>query len=69
MSPTNKKAASPRQGEAASENAPVTYTTPRGRRATTSLWFALRTLSGAALSPDDIGLLREALAELHGMLK
>ncbi len=46
-----------------------TETTPRGRRAATSLWFAVRTLTGAALTPDDIAIIREAMAEIAGALK
>ena len=41
-----------------------TETSSRGRRAATSLWFAVRTLTGAALTTDDIAIIREAMAEI-----
>ncbi|MBU2801695.1 hypothetical protein HFV02_05380 [Acidithiobacillus caldus] len=47
----------------------VTTTTAKGRRATTSLWFAIRTLNGAALTPDDLALIREALIQIGEVLK
>ena len=45
-----------------------TTTSAKGRRAVTSLWFAIRTLNGAALTADDLALIREALAEIAGVL-
>lgn len=39
-------------------------TTKRGRRAIASLWNASRTVSGAALTADDLALIREALSEI-----
>ncbi len=42
----------------------LTTTSPKGRRAVTSLWYAIRALNGAALTHDDLALIREALAEI-----
>lgn len=42
----------------------VTTTTAKGRRAVTSLWYAIRTLNGAALTHDDLALITEALTEI-----
>ena len=39
-------------------------TSKRGRRAIASLWNASRTVSGAALTDDDLALIAEALAEI-----
>ncbi len=47
----------------------ITFTSSKGRRAVTSLWFAIRTLNGAALTPDDFALIREALAEIAEVLE
>ena len=45
-------------------SAPIYSTSKRGRRAIASLWNASRTVSGAALTDDDLSLVREALAEI-----
>ena len=39
-------------------------TSKRGRRAIASLWNASRTVSGAALTDDDLALIAEALTEI-----
>ena len=44
-------------------------TSQHGRRAIASLWNASRTVSGAALSQDDLSLIREALAEIAEVLQ
>ena len=50
--------------EAAQNNQPLYSTSKRGRRAIASLWNASRTVSGAALTGDDLALIAEALAEI-----
>ncbi len=47
----------------------ITATSPKGRRAVTSLWYAIRTISGAALTPDDLALIYEALSEISEVLQ
>ncbi len=54
--------------EAAQHNQPHYSTSKRGRRAIASLWNASRTISGALLTADDLALVREALAEIAGVL-
>ena len=44
------------------------FTTPRGRRAISSLWNAGRLISGAHLSVDDLGLIHEMLTEIASMV-
>ncbi len=46
----------------------TTFTTKAGRRGASSLWYAERTLTGKALTPDDIAILAEALADLSAIL-
>ena len=55
--PVQNSNGSPQQGN-------NTTTSAKGRRAVTSLWFAIRTLNGAALTGDDLALIAEALAEI-----
>ena len=45
-----------------------TITTKSGRRGASSLWYAERTLTGKQLTPDDIAILSEALADLQAIL-
>ena len=45
-------------------NTHIYSTSKRGRRAIASLWNASRTVSGAALTDDDLALIAEALAEI-----
>jgi hypothetical protein len=45
-----------------------TFTSRAGRRGASSLWYAERTLTGKALTPDDIAILTEALADLSAIL-
>ena len=63
-----KKAALPEEN-AALTGTHCTATSKRGRRAISSLWFAVRTIHGAQLTPDDLAILREALADLHGIVE
>ncbi|BBF66700.1 MULTISPECIES: hypothetical protein [Acidithiobacillus] len=44
------------------------HTSPRGRRAIFHLWTASRAVQHAALTADDLALIREALAEIAGVL-
>ena len=60
--PDQHRIESPTQGH-------ITTTSAKGRRAIASLWNASRTVSGAALTDDDLALIREALAEIAGVLK
>ena len=55
--------------EAAPYNQPPYSTSKRGRRAIASLWNASRTVSGAALTDDDLALIAEALAEIAEVLQ
>lgn len=55
--PDQYRIESPAQGH-------ITTTSAKGRRAVTSLWYAIRTINGAALTEDDLALIREALAEI-----
>ena len=55
--PVQNSNGSPQQGN-------NTTTSAKGRRAVTSLWFAILTLNGAALTGDDLALIAEALAEI-----
>ena len=47
----------------------TTITTRAGRRGASSLWYAERTLTGKQLTPDDIAILSEALADLQAILE
>ncbi|MBU2749878.1 MULTISPECIES: hypothetical protein [Acidithiobacillus] len=49
-------------------NAPNYCTSKRGRRAIASLWNASRTVSGAALTGDDLALINEVLAEIRSAI-
>jgi queuine/archaeosine tRNA-ribosyltransferase len=46
-----------------------TTTTSKGRRAVTSLWYAIRTINGALLTADDLALIREALTEIRSAIE
>ena len=46
-----------------------TTTSSKGRRAVTSLWYAIRTINGALLTDDDLALVHEALAEISAVLQ
>jgi len=67
MSAADKKAPG-RNPEASNSNEPLYFSTPRGRRAISSLWNAGRLISGAQLSVDDLGLIDEMLAEIRDQL-
>lgn len=70
MSATDKKAPGGNPGASHSNDLPDQYiTTIRGRRAISHLWTASRAASSAALTTDDTALIREALAEIAGVLK
>ncbi len=58
-----KKATLPEEN-AASAQPNVTTTSRKGRRAISSLWYAVRTLTDAALTPDDQSILREAIDDI-----
>jgi hypothetical protein len=45
-----------------------TTTSSKGRRAVTSLWYAIRTINGALLTADDLALIREALTEIRTII-
>ncbi len=47
----------------------ITTTSRKGRRAISSLWFAVRTLTGSRLTPDDISLISEALGDIQVILE
>lgn len=70
MSAPHKKASS-RTPEAFDTNTTQQsqyITSSRGRRAIASLWNASRVIDGAALTEDDLALIREALAEIAEVL-
>lgn len=71
MTTSKRKAPGDQPGALDSTNQHQQHTTTsaKGRRATTSLWFAIRTLNGAALTPDDLALIREALIQIGEVLK
>lgn len=48
----------------APDKAYSTTTSSKGRRAVTSLWYAIRTINGALLTADDLALITEALSEI-----
>ena len=50
--------------EVTPNNQPAYSTSKRGRRAIASLWNASRTIHDAQLTPDDLALITEALAEI-----
>jgi hypothetical protein len=62
------KKASPYSKPAPDQGHDNTITTKAGRRGASSLWSAIRTLNGAHLTPDDIAILSEALADLSAIL-
>lgn len=65
MSAPDIKAPGRNPGALHSTKLPEQYiTTQRGRRAIASLWNASRTVSGAALTGDDLALITEALTEI-----
>lgn len=68
MSASHKKAPGRNPGASDSINQQTYFTTPRGRRAISSLWNAGRLISGAQLSVDDLGLIDEMLAEIRDQL-
>lgn len=60
--PVQNSNGSPQQGN-------NTTTSSKGRRAVTSLWYAIRTINGALLTDDDLALVHEALAEISAVLQ
>ncbi|MBU2801052.1 hypothetical protein HFV02_02045 [Acidithiobacillus caldus] len=71
MSAPHKKASS-RTPEAFDTNTTQQskyITSSRGRRAIASLWNASRVISGAALTADDLALIREAVNEIVGVIE
>lgn len=66
MSAAHKKA--PADTEALDNITESYCTSQKGRRAINHLWTASRAVYGAALTPDDCELIREALAEIAGGL-
>lgn len=68
MSAADKKAPG-RNPEAHHSTNQMYFTTPRGRRAISSLWNAGRLIAGAQLSVDDLGLVEETLAEIRDLLE
>jgi len=60
-----KKPRSPERNAAATlkENC-STLTSKRGRRAISSLWYAVRTIQGAKLTADDLQILRESIGDI-----
>jgi hypothetical protein len=63
-----KKAPVQNSNESPEQGHDTTITTKAGRRGASSLWSAIRTLNGAHLTPDDIAILSEALADLQLIL-
>lgn len=63
------KKASPYSKPAPDKDHSTTITTKAGRRGASSLWYAERTLIGKQLTPDDIAILSEALADLQAILE
>ncbi len=59
----------PSEEKAASAQPNVTTTSRRGRRAISSLWYAVRTLTDAQLTQDDQAILSEALDDLLVILE
>ncbi|MCE5360083.1 MAG: hypothetical protein JJ714_03640 [Acidithiobacillus sp.] len=47
----------------------VIHTSPSARRALAHLWVAVRTLTDAALTDDDMAILAEALDDLRVILE
>jgi hypothetical protein len=63
-----KKAPVHTETKAPSKGNDTTITTKSGRRGASSLWCAERALHGKQLTPDDVRILSEALANLQQIL-
>ncbi|MGK9450779.1 hypothetical protein ACSSZE_05845 [Acidithiobacillus caldus] len=71
MSAPHKKASSwtPEAFDTSTTQQSQYITSSRGRRAIASLWAASRAVNGAALTPDDIAVIREAMAEIEKVVQ